>query len=257
MNRLPFTWEDTMYDNIEYTNSAELCEQMAAECDTAILAFSTGKDSIAAWLQLRKYFKRIVPYYCYIVPHLRFVEDSLKYYEDFFGQHIYRLPHPTFLTWLNIFHYQTPDRVTIIMKNPMLSGMYWDEQAMGDAIRAFGKLPRNAYVATGVRMADSPQRRISIKNYGAINHNAKKFYPIYDWVKTDIIDAMDKVGVKLPIDYKMFGRTFDGLDYRFIKQVKDWFPEDYERILEWYPQLEVEIARRDGIDTIIHRRREA
>ena len=37
-----------MYERIEYTNSAELCEQMAQECDTAIIAFSTGKDSIAA-----------------------------------------------------------------------------------------------------------------------------------------------------------------------------------------------------------------
>lgn len=48
-----------MYDRLDYHSSAELCQQMAQECDTAILAFSTGKDSIAAWLQMRKYFKRI------------------------------------------------------------------------------------------------------------------------------------------------------------------------------------------------------
>lgn len=75
-----------MYERIEYTNSAELCERMAQECDTAIIAFSTGKDSIAAWLQMRRYFKRIVPYYCYSVPNLGFVERSLAYYEDFSGR---------------------------------------------------------------------------------------------------------------------------------------------------------------------------
>ena len=82
-----------MYENLRHKTSSEMCEQMAAECDTAILAFSTGKDSIAAWLQMRKYFKRIIPYYCYTVPGLTFVEESLKYYEDFFGTHICRLPH--------------------------------------------------------------------------------------------------------------------------------------------------------------------
>ena len=69
-----------MYDRLEYNTSAELCDQMARECDTAILAFSTGKDSIAAWLQMRRYFKRIIPYYCYSVPGLEFVEKSLCYY---------------------------------------------------------------------------------------------------------------------------------------------------------------------------------
>lgn len=36
-----------MYEQLDYQTGAELCEQMAAECDTAILAFSTGKDSTA------------------------------------------------------------------------------------------------------------------------------------------------------------------------------------------------------------------
>ena len=53
-----------MYDRVDASSGESLCRTMAEECDTAILAFSTGKDSIAAWLQLRKYFKHIVPYYC-------------------------------------------------------------------------------------------------------------------------------------------------------------------------------------------------
>ena len=103
-----------MYERIEYTNSAELCERMAQECDTAIIAFSTGKDSIAAWLQMRRYFKHIVPYYCYSVPNLGFVERSLAYYEDFFGTHIYRLPHRSLYRWMRGLVFQPPDHVTKI-----------------------------------------------------------------------------------------------------------------------------------------------
>ena len=39
----------------------------------------------------------------------------------------------------------------------------------------------------------------------------------------------------LPVDYEMFGRSFDGIDYRFISPIKERFPDDYARILEWFP----------------------
>ena len=239
-----------MYDRLEYTNSAELCAQMAAECDTAILAFSTGKDSIAAWLQMRKYFKRIVPYYCYCVPGLQFVEDSLRYYEDFFGTRIYRLPHRSLFRWLRGYVDQPPRRALVIERANLPGDDDYNDDVIGDMIRNCAGLPDAAYVGTGVRMADSPYRRIGIKTHGAVNHNAKRFYPVYDWVKADMIREIDAAGVKLPVDYRMFGRTFDGLDYRFLKPLKEWYPEDYQRVLDWFPFAELEIARRDGFDAI-------
>lgn len=244
------------YEGLEYQNSAELCAGMAKECDTAILAFSTGKDSIAAWLQMRKYFKRIVPYYCYFVPGLSFVEDSLKYYEDFFGCHIYRLPHRSFFRFLNGLVDQPPRRVSIIENAGLADDDTWNDETIGEVIRKCAGLPDNAYVANGVRMADSPFRRLGIKTHGAINHNAKRFYPVYDWVKEDLIKAFDEAGVKLPVDYRMFGRTFDGLDYRFLEPLRHWYPEDYAKVLDWYPFADLEIARRDGFDAIEKRRRE-
>lgn len=246
-----------MYDDLTYQTSAELCERMAADCDTAILAFSTGKDSIAAWLQMRRYFKRVIPYYCYLVPGLEFVEDSLKYYEDFFGCHIYRLPHRSLIRWLRNSVFITPRAVEAVTKSEDLPFIEdYDDDTIGDIIRYNADLPEAAYVGTGVRMADSPSRRIAIKTHGAINHNAKRFYPVYDWKKEDLLRAFDDSGVKLPIDYRLFGRTFDGLDYRFLRPIKDNFPRDYEKILEWFPFCALEIGRREGIDKIQVRRSE-
>ena len=244
------------YKGLTYSNSTELCEKMSAECDTAILAFSTGKDSIAAWLQMRKYFKRIVPYYCYVVPRLGFVEDSLKYYEDFFGCHIYRLPHRSFFRFLREGIHQPPYRIPIIEQAQIADETEWNDDVIGQVIRECAKLPEMAYVGTGVRMADSPYRRIAIKRTGAVNHNAKRFFPVYDWCKEDLLRAIDEAGIKLPVDYKMFGRTFDGLDYRFIKPLRDWFPEDYAKLLDWFPFADLDIARHDGFNEIQHRRRE-
>lgn len=233
-----------MYDRLEYTNSAELCEQMAKECDTCILAFSTGKDSIAAWLQLRKYFQRIVPYYCYSIPGLSFVEESLRYYEDFFGCHIYRLPHRSFYRWLRGMVFQSPERVTKI-EDLDIPGEEYDDAFIGELIRDLEGLPPAAYVATGVRMADSPMRRIGLTTHGCINHSQKRFYPVYDWKKADLLREIDNAGVKLPVDYRMFGRTFDGLDYRFLAPIKEHYPEDYQKILSWFPLADLEIRRRE------------
>lgn len=239
-----------MYERLSYTNSDELCMQMASECDTAIVAFSTGKDSIAAWLQMRKHFKHIIPYYCYIVPGLEFVEKSLAYYEDFFGCHIYRMPHRSLYRLMRNMVFQSPPHVTKI-ESMELPGEEYDDFMIGEIIRQAGDLPAGAYVGTGVRMADSPMRRIGIKTHGAINHNQKKFYPIYDWRKADLLAAFDATGVKLPVDYKLFGRTFDGLDYRFLKAIKENYPRDYERIITWFPLAELELFRRGEKDELL------
>ena len=233
-----------MYEKLNYTTGAELCDQMAAECDTAILAFSTGKDSIAAWLQMRKYFKRIIPYYCYCVPDLEFVEDSLTYYEKFFGQKIYRLPHRALYNWLNSGMFQPPKRIPVI-EDFGLPEM--DDILLGEIIRDAGDLAPEVYTGIGVRMADSPVRRLAIKKHGAINHNGKMFYPVFDWKKADLLEAIEKSGVKLPIDYRYFGRTFDGLDYRFLKPIKEHFTRDWQKILEWFPLAEVEIYRKEKL----------
>ena len=240
--------------DLVYSNSAELCEQLARENDTALLAFSTGKDSIASWLQMRKYFKRVIPFYKYCVPGLQFVEDSLKYYEDFFGCRIYRLPSPGFFRWMRYGTDQTPDRLKYIFENLWVSKDEYTDETICDILRFNLGLPGNTYVGVGVRMADSPIRRTSIRTHGAVNHNKRSFFPVYDWLKEDLLREIDAAGVKLPADYIVFGNTFDGLTYKYMKPMSEYYPEDFKRVLEWFPLAELEIARYEGLDKINTRR---
>jgi len=57
--------------------SLETIRAIQDSTGTILLAFSCGKDAIATWLECRKHFERIVPFYMYLVPGLSFVEDSL------------------------------------------------------------------------------------------------------------------------------------------------------------------------------------
>ena len=59
-----------------------LCKEIANKSKgVCFLGFSHGKDSVLAFLQLSRYFKRIIPFHCASVPHLKFVDAILDYYE--------------------------------------------------------------------------------------------------------------------------------------------------------------------------------
>lgn len=205
-----------------------------------LLAFSTGKDAVAAWLAIRDSFEKVHPYYLYLVPGLEFVEESLAYYEQYFGEKIVRLPHPSLHRWLNEFTFQPPERCLVIEQASLPNHSYQDIRAAMCQMRG---LQSDMLVADGVRAADSPMRRIAINTHGPITWSQGKYHPVWDWKKADLLDCFRKHGVKLPEDYKMFGRSFDGIDLRFILPLKKHRPADYRKILEWFPMAELEVFR--------------
>ena len=76
--------------------SEQVRADLATQGRPILLAFSRGKDSIAAWLALRAAGIQVHAFYLYSVPGLlAFERDSLAYFEDVFGQRIHRYPHPS------------------------------------------------------------------------------------------------------------------------------------------------------------------
>jgi 3'-phosphoadenosine 5'-phosphosulfate sulfotransferase (PAPS reductase)/FAD synthetase len=224
------------------TNSEGVIAEIRSRSPNTLLAFSCGKDSIAAWLAIREKFDRIVPFYMYLVPgNLEFIEEALDYYERFFETKIVRMPSDAIYRMLNACVFQPPERVRVIERLDLQEP---DRQDIAAAVAWDAGLDADeTFTAIGVRQNDSIQRRLSIQKHGAINENSRHYYPVYDWSKDRLIDAIKHAGCKLPVDYKIFGRSFDGIDLRFIYQVKKHFPRDYQRILDWYPLVEVEIYR--------------
>ena len=119
----------------------------------------------------------------------------------------------------------------------------FDAEDLQAAVIQHLKLPATTFTALGVRAADSIFRRTMFTRSGAINHKALKFYPVWDWTKEAVRVEIFKAKLKLPIDYWLFGRSFDGLDYRFIAPVKRHYPEDYERLREYFPMVDAELKR--------------
>lgn len=213
--------------------------------DTLVLAFSRGKDSLAVWLELRDQFK-IIPYYCYMVPGgLSYERDSLDYYEQFFGVHIIRFVHPIFWKNMNDFVFQTPERVKRIRT------LNYPSYEQSDLARIVGETHglEGNYTAFGYRAADDPRRGVLVNREGPLGYdNFRYFWPIWDWKVDQVSERVKDAGLRLPVDYDLWGRTNTAIHYQFSSIVRDELPEDWERLCFWYPLLEAEMFRYEQIE---------
>lgn len=205
-----------------------------------VLAFSGGKDAIAAWIALKRAGVKVFPYFYYAHPHLEFINRTIDYFEQEFGEKILRVPAPGIYRWWKSCALASPEQLPVCVSASL---PVYDANGLQAAVHWHLKLPETTFTALGVRAADSIFRRAMFKRSGAINHKARKFYPVWDWTKEAVRVEIAKAKLKLPIDYWLFGRSFDGLDYRFIAPVKKHFPNDYERLREYFPMIDAELKR--------------
>lgn len=237
-----------------WPSSEQIRADYAASDEKLLLSFSRGKDSISAWLAMLDSGikpENIVPVYYYRIPGLQFTRDSLDYFEQHFQTKIHRLPHPSLFRMWNELVFQPPSRTGIIEAARMPSPSYQD---MEQLLREDLQLPDETMVATGVRAADSIQRRTFIKVSGPVTHAKKRVAIVWDWTKGECYDYIEKAGVTLPPDYEWFagkqrrsGRTFDGLAYQFLAPLREHAPEDYARVLEWFPLADIDIYRHEQL----------
>lgn len=229
-------------------SSEQIRGTLAGEGRPVLVAFSGGKDAIATELALRDSGVETVLAHLYLIPGrvpgetLGFIEDGLKRLEDLWQKPIHRYPHPSFYRLLNNLVFQPPERCSVIEAANLPTPDYLE---MWELIRADLGLPEDTWSADGVRAADSLPRRGSIKKHGAMKEKGFKVSPVWDWLQGDVYNYIESHNVPLPVDYEMFGRSFDGIDYRFLQPVRDCFREDYDQILNWFPLAELEVMRNE------------
>jgi hypothetical protein len=204
-----------------------------------MLAFSRGKDAIGAWLALRADGFEVIPIHYETIPGMQFIADSLRYYEDFFGTEIISVPHPSFFKCIDSGLFQPPSR--LLELNALDLHREIDYRDIYDDVyrlRGCGE-----WYCTGVRASDSMIRRMSLATHGSIIESEKKAHVIWDWTAEQLRAEIRKVGVKLPIDYKLFGRSFDGVGIEYMHALREWFPADYALALRYFPLIEMELFR--------------
>lgn len=220
--------------------SVEVIARLKAEDRPVLLAFSCGKDSLGAWCALRDAGIEVVPAYLWYLPSFAFVDEELEHYERLFGTKIHRYPHPSFYRMVAEGIDQTPARLRAIAQLDIIEPSYEDTWS---AIKEDLGMPQDAWVADGVRAADSIVRRASFVRNGVMKRTTHKVSPIADMLKSELVDLLDRHGVDLPCDYRIWGRSFDGIDYRFVEPMSRELPDDYAYLKRWFPLVGVELVR--------------
>lgn len=220
--------------------SAEVLDRLAGEGRPVLLACSLGKDSLGAWCALRDAGIEVIPAYLWYLPYLAFVDQELEHYQQMFGCEIHCYPHPSYYRWIANGVYQPPARLRAIAELDIVPPDYDQTWAL---IKADLGLPADTWVADGVRAADSIVRRASFVRNGVMKQTTRKVSPIADMLKGELMELLGRHQVDLPIDYDIWGRSFDGIDYRFMAPMAERLPGDFARVHEWFPLVDVELER--------------
>jgi 3'-phosphoadenosine 5'-phosphosulfate sulfotransferase (PAPS reductase)/FAD synthetase len=238
---------------LKFETSDETCKYVRSQTDQVIIPFSTGKDSIASYLQALKYwdndqihlvFQRSITQADGYTT-LAFQENTLRYYERKFGKHIYRLNHVETMRMLYYKVYQAPGRLaalTSLVHQHVIEVKETDY--MNQRVREIPAL-KDAWIGTGIRVVDSLQRRASVKRNGSAYAGRNLFYPIWDWTIDMVLGAITDAGLKLPMDYPWFGRSRDGWDGRVLTAMREHTPEDFQLLLKWFNLVDIDLFRLD------------
>ncbi|GHT02074.1 hypothetical protein AGMMS49525_04840 [Bacteroidia bacterium] len=223
---------------IDFLNIAQKAHEMGIE--KATIGFSTGKDSVVGMDLLIKAGIEPMPIYFYIVPNLQFIEDNLTMYENHFGVKIARMPHPILYDYINHQDWQPFDRALTIGSYNLGKSSFEELTKLYLTSKNFKGFD---YDCNCMKMADSLNRRLLLRNLPDVDTKRKIIYLTKYFTDTMCFDYIKENNIPLTDDYKIFGRSWDGLNYHFLYGVKKFYPNDYELIKEMFPLIDAEIFR--------------
>lgn len=202
------------------------------------LGFSAGKDSVSCALLLQELGYKYTPYFFYHCPDLEFVNRNLEMYERLLKIEIIKLPHPMLYDYLRHQDFMSPSMIDY------LSSVEIPHLSFEDLIyTAQGNDENHYFDITGVRSAESFNRRKVFEKYGPIDYKKKKAAIIFDWKNDDVLSYIKSKNIPLTEDYNIWRRSFDGLKYQYLFGVRDNYPKDYDKIKELFPLINLELFR--------------
>ena len=220
-----------------------LCREIAKKSHGCVfLMCSRGKDSLCAWLQLQRFFQRIIPFTCSSIPGYRFASEYLDYLEGVFNTRILRLMGEDLKMALVRHVYQECptdcdeiDRTFDVADYSKLDVLNY--------LRMKFNLPR-AWCAVGISQNDSIDRLIYCRKTGGKNESNRTFYPCFDWPKKELLNTIWNSGLEVAPEYKYTKRSMGGVpSATYNKVMMEHFPEDWKLVKKWYPLAEVKNIR--------------
>ena len=212
---------------------------------TNVLHFSCGADSIACYLRLKEYGIQPVLIYNYFIKNLPMVKNYIDWFEHKFNERIYQFPSTLFSEMMDNALYQLPMRARERFRNRI--GCFGLDQHTKEKFDSFitETLGGNVVHHFGLRYTDGLRRYQFLSKQGC--SYGDKFYPIASFQVKDIQDILEKHDCLLPIEYGLWGISFESPRAWNIDLIKTACPETYKQITEVFPLIGAEGLRKYAV----------
>lgn len=203
---------------------------MSKITDSVIVAFSGGKESVVVLDMCFRYFKNVTPFFMYICPDLSFQEKTLEWYEKKYQTEIIRIPHMDVSEFFHYGSFRPPD-----FSFPIIS--------INDIYKYIRLETDTWWIAAGERINDSIVRRAMMKKSGSIDIQRGRLYPVSGWKKQEVLDYIKFHNLYLGADSRKLGFSFKSLWGKELFMLKQYFPDDYYKVLKLYPLAAAGVKR--------------
>lgn len=210
-----------------------ITHQASKITSTVNVGFSCGKDSLATLDLCTRSFKVVNAFFMWIVPGLSFQENYLGYIENRYGIKILRLPHWNLGRMLQSNAFRPGSNKSL--NCPLLK--------IVDIEREVSRQTGCNWFAYGLTRFDSLERNAMLRRCVGLDIKTRRVYPIMNFTRKAIFSYLKLRKIPLPIDYEMFGRSFGFLWPKELHAIKKRFPNDYEKIREYFPYVDAQIKR--------------
>jgi len=203
-----------------------------------VLHFSCGADSVACYLRLKEHGIKPILVYHYFLKDLPMVKNYIDWFEKKFNEKIFQFPSTLFSELFGRALYQYPVKAREKFRNRIygIVGYDLDRYSKED----FDKFLANAIGGDvvfhlGLRYTDGLRRFQHLSKNGCSHGN--KFYPIASFQVKDIQDILEKYNCLLPLEYALWGLSFESPRAWNINLIKEHCPETYRMILDIFPMI--------------------
>jgi phosphoadenosine phosphosulfate reductase len=204
--------------------------------DSVIVAYSSGKDSLAVLDLCFKHFKRVVPYFMYLIKDLDFQEVHLRYVESKYATKIIRVP-----DW----------RLCKIMKNGIARHLTPNTEGMpsvkwADVENYIRHTTGLHWIASGETQFESLARRGMIQaSKNGVDIPRGHIYPVGFWKRKEIEAYLSFHEIALPCEYRVMTskRSFGGILMDEMFDIRKHYPNDYAKIKKLFPLADTQAIR--------------
>ena len=213
-----------------------------------LLQYSTGKDSIACWLELAERGYTVVPFFKQTFEGLSFIDSVIAAHEAYFGTEVIIVPNRHLLyDRLKYFNSPTdladmgPDYKDVLMYSAKSSS--WQiryRKAMVDMMLE----ENNCDICViGTKASDSLHRRTHFKVDGPYLPSERLFSLLWRMTKNGPFELMIEKKCPIPKFYLWLGRSPEFVLENEFYFIKKYYPEDYYNLCKILKNLDVYVMK--------------